>query len=167
MSTRSGQTPLEAHEVLARYWDGGTFPVPVARIANAMGARVELSNEIEDSGVVQRLDDGFLIEVKAGEPVYRRRFTIAHEIGHIALGHLRTGQPLFRDANFNRPRDYREIAANRFAAALLMPAKYVRLAWGKIPYRQLAEAFGVAEQTMLYRLVQLEIIDARHVRRSA
>jgi Zn-dependent peptidase ImmA (M78 family) len=152
---------MEASEVLARFWDGKTFPVPVVRIANAMGARVVSSDDIKDSGVVQMTDDGrFKISVKAGEPKFRQRFTIAHEMGHIALGHLREGQPLFRDANFNRPRDYRERAANRFAAALLMPAEYIRLAWGKMPFHELAQCFGVSSQTLLYRLDQLGIIDA-------
>jgi Zn-dependent peptidase ImmA (M78 family) len=152
---------MEASEVLARFWDGRTFPVPVVRIAGAMNARVVSSDEIEDSGGVQMMNDGhFEIVVKAGEPNFRKRFTIAHEIGHIALGHLREGQTLFRDASFNRPRDYRERAANRFAAALLMPAEYIRLAWGKMPFQQLAQCFGVSSQTLLYRLNQLGIIDA-------
>jgi hypothetical protein len=149
---------MDAKETLRLYWDGKTFPVPVVRIANAMGARVVSSLDMTDSGQVERIGEGYKITVREGEPDYRRRFTIAHELGHIALGHLGSA-PLFRDSHFNRPRNYREQAANRFAAAFLMPAEFVELAWGKIGYRKIAEYFGVSVQTLVYRLVQLGIVD--------
>jgi Zn-dependent peptidase ImmA (M78 family) len=150
---------MNAKETLERHWDGKTLPVPVVRIANAMGARVVSSRNMEDSGWVERVGEEFKIAVREDDPPHRKRFTIAHEIGHIALGHLREGLTLFRDRDFNRPRDYRERAANRFAAEILMPAQYIDLAWGRIPFRQIASCFGVSNQTLLYRLERLGIID--------
>ncbi|MCM1275558.1 MAG: ImmA/IrrE family metallo-endopeptidase, partial [Lachnospiraceae bacterium] len=47
----------------------------------------------------------------------RRRFTIAHELGHCVLGHVRSGR---------LPNGGEEREADRFAAALLAPAAVLR-----------------------------------------
>lgn len=50
----------------------------------------------------------------------RARFTVAHEIGHLVLGHVEIGLPLHR-TNLGSV-DPRERAANQFATRLLAPA---------------------------------------------
>lgn len=67
------------------------------------------------------------IRINKYEPLVRQRFTIAHEIGHILLGHEGIS---FRDPNYQMYNDLimraKEANANSFAAELLMPKTLVR-----------------------------------------
>ena len=66
------------------------------------------------------------IIVNQFEPEFRQRFTIAHEIGHIILGHkgksYRTADMTKYKSTIDR---MNEVAANNFAADLIMPKKLV------------------------------------------
>ena len=66
------------------------------------------------------------IIVNQFEPEFRQRFTIAHEIGHIILGHkgksYRTADMTKYKSTIDR---MNEVAANNFAADLIMPRKLV------------------------------------------
>lgn len=68
-----------------------------------------------------------VIRINMYEPLVRQRFTIAHEIGHILLGHEGVS---FRDPNYQMYNDLimraKEANANSFAAELLMPKTLVR-----------------------------------------
>ena len=63
---------------------------------------------------------------KAHAPV-RRRFTVAHELGHLLLHHYRVPHAdrgfKFRDALSSTGTAFEEIEANQFAAELLMPRR--------------------------------------------
>ena len=56
-----------------------------------------------------------------------------------------------------------ELAADYFAACLLMPKRLVKRLWGEGVQRttDLANAFGVSEVAMRYRLEQLGLVDRR------
>jgi hypothetical protein len=71
----------------------------------------------------------------------RRRFTLAHELGHHLLGHV--GQPCTPESIHGSPKDSHEIAANKFAATLLMPAKLFRSDIAQV-HAQFAEISSVA-----------------------
>ena len=104
------------------------LPVDVLEICRRMGIRVrEYGDELAHRG------DGFsyiargkaCIYVRRGQSWQRCRFTIAHELGHILLGHVKrfelvNREPLSED-------DPIEQAANGFAARLLAP---VCVLWG-------------------------------------
>lgn len=68
-----------------------------------------------------------IILVNQLEPLVRQRFTIAHEIGHILLGHEGIS---YRDPNYQKYNDLikraNEANANSFAAELLMPEILLR-----------------------------------------
>lgn len=95
----------------------------------------------------------------------RRRFTIAHELGHWYLHHMRNGI----ESRYCRSGEVGinvttsrapEREANQFAGALLMPeplvrAKAVRL---RCNVALLARAFGVSEPAMRVRLIQLDLL---------
>lgn len=70
-----------------------------------------------------------VIRINMYEPLVRQRFTIAHEIGHILLGH---GGISYRDTSYTIYKDLiermNEISANTFAAELLMPERLLRKA---------------------------------------
>jgi len=152
-----------ATETLDTYWDG-KLPVDVKKIASSMGIRVVPSTGISESGVIQISNGSPVIKYNTTEASVRQRFTIAHEIGHFALGHLEGASKMFRDpaSNFssgaNKPE---EREANVFAARLLMPAKVVRYAVNEKKIRsieRLAEIFGVSQVAMKYRLINLGIL---------
>jgi predicted transcriptional regulator len=100
------------------------------------------------------------IWVRRDEPLRRRRFSIAHEVGHHVL-HAGTQAVYCRTADVAPPPDDSarlvEHEANLFAAELLMPAALVREAAerrGPDPYTLAAE-FDVSDVAMGFRLVTL------------
>lgn len=167
-----------------------SVPVPVEQIAKFVDAQLRYAAFEDDlSGLLYRegSEDGggvaTVIGVNVSHPPRRRRFTIAHEIGHLMLNHLNEAEfdPLHIDRKFPcLPRNGKsaqgvnqlEIEANGFAAALLMPAKQLREDFKK--YRAdsiecfdyeddelasaLANRYNVSLQAMVIRLTRLGLI---------
>jgi Zn-dependent peptidase ImmA (M78 family) len=123
----------KAEEILQRtsaLW----VPVPVDRVALGLNLRVEPAELGDDVSGVLVIEHGIgTIGYNATHPHVRQRFSVAHEIGHFVLHG--TQRQLFIDkrytAVYRRDRrsstgDHRrEVEANRFAAALLMPESLV------------------------------------------
>jgi len=105
------------------------------------------------------LGEGFAIEVRGGGNERRRRFTIAHEIGHFVL---HDGRPLYeRGGPVNEASRRLEREADAFAAELLMPEHLVRqaaLEEGADPHL-LADRFEVSVQAMSIRLRRLGLAE--------
>lgn len=154
-----------AANLLDKYWDG-LLPVNVRAIAASMGITISDRPNMPESGAIQMTGPNqCVIECNANESVVRQRFTIAHEIGHFALGHLNNGSgKQFRDppSNFSSgSASVLEREANSFAAKLLMPEKVVRFAVNQRGYRslsRLATLFNVSEVAMKYRLLNLGML---------
>lgn len=151
-----------AADLLRKHWAGKQAPIDPAAIAAAEGIRL-LPLDAESAATASgwyKLDEGRpTILFNAGEAATRRRFTIAHELGHYALGH--GPRPRDSAAAFNLlNHDRVETEANRFAAELLMPAAQVRsmLDSGVVALSALANAFGVSEVAMKFRLMNLGFI---------
>lgn len=145
--------------VLSEYWDGN-LPVRPDLIARRQGIIVSQA-PMRSSGLVHRRSDGQVeIIVNDSESSIRNRFTIAHELGHYNLGHLKD-QPLWRDdldSYSTASRDPKERAANDFAARLLMPPDAIRYALQHGKARtvdELRRLFGVSEVAMRFRLKNL------------
>ena len=121
-----------------------------------------LSAETPLSGVL--IPDRWEIWVRRDEPAPRRRFTVAHEVGHHLL-HADGATVLCRPADVEAAEGEeraREREANRFAAELLMPERLVRAqanAHGPDPIA-LAPRFGVSDVAMGFRLVTLGYLAA-------
>ncbi len=147
-----------ASDVLKAHWDG-LLPVDPLAIARAMGIRVERS-ALDHSGHYSFNNGEPLIQFNGDEPVVRQRFTLAHEIGHHVHGDL--DAPRDTSEQFNaKARDPREVAANRFAAALLMPEALVRhmvLEQRVTDLFALAKAFGVSTAAMEFRLKHIGLL---------
>jgi hypothetical protein len=113
--------------------------------------------------------------VSAADPLPRRRFTAAHELGHFVLHRATMGRFLadtdatLREADGDVT-DLMEREANRFAAELLMPAEVCRARAaelrekhrccprGVLVYR-LASELLVSREALRYRLQALEVGD--------
>jgi hypothetical protein len=145
---------------------GAELPVPVERIAdNLLGLSVAESDELAVSGLLlPRQREIWLNAAEARESPGRRRFTIAHELGHWICQCL-GGR---REAIYCRPRDLATSAsralereANVFAAELLMPEPLVRR---EFPHAassaELANWFGVSAEAMGWRLYSFGLGEA-------
>lgn len=149
-----------ANDVLQAHWDG-RLPVNPQSIAEAMGIEVKSLTPFDqenwrpnESGHYSYRDGKPLITYNSTDASVRQRFTIAHEIGHHVHGDL--DAPRDTTEQFSaRTRDPKEVAANRFAAALLMPAalvKHLVLEQRITDLARLARAFGVSTAAMEFRL---------------
>ena len=119
----------EAQALLENHWDG-ELPVRLKAFSRALGVqafRADLGDEI--SGVVSKsASEPPRIVVNQTESAPRRRFTLAHELGHVveraSIAH--DDEYSFRD--MRKPGDYdlHEFFADEFAGALLMPEEEMR-----------------------------------------
>lgn len=104
------------------------------------------------------------IYVNASEVPVRRRFTLAHELGHWICQHLEGHTaPVYCRAEDTAPNAARalEREANVFAAELLMPEQLVRREWGMVSTAgELADRFGVSGVAMQWRLYSFDLADA-------
>ncbi len=104
-------------------------------LLDRLGLQIELwPLPDECSGVSIKINGKRYVALNAGHSIRRRRFTLAHEIGHFYCG----------------PEEWR---ADRFAAALLMPADVIKVlvAKGKDRYK-IADALGVSVDAVTVRL---------------
>ncbi len=146
-------------------------PVPVEQLAERMGALVRyVPFDGQMSGLLHRSEDGnrAVIGVNSRHPTVRQRFSIAHELGHLAL-HEPAFQidehafVSFRNSKSSSASDPHEIEANQFAAALLMPEALLRVCLDQLgenpdveeSIRRLAQRFDVSTQAMTIRLTSL------------
>lgn len=145
-------------------------PTPVEKIAKALGAQVRFAPfDDELSGMIHVKDGVPIIGVNSLHHPNRQRFTIAHELGHLALHremitssvHVDKNFPaLMRDSKSSTGTEQIEIQANQFAAELLMPRALIEQALdGKQfdidndgPIEALAKKFRVSKQALEYRI---------------
>ena len=76
-------------------------PVPPDSVARAAGVRVVMDSlSAELAGLLRVLDGAPTIVVNSSHGEMRRRFTIAHELGHLSLHGGREGSQMFVDRDF-------------------------------------------------------------------
>jgi len=119
----------------ALYRDAGIanrVPAPLDEIAKFLGYAVYgfiVTPENENvSGAV--LYETNTILINPNESTKRRRFTLAHEIGHIVLNHGNNARTIDMRNDILAPaKESKEWDANEFAAELLMPAEEFKQIW--------------------------------------
>lgn len=143
-------------------------PVDPSNIARKLGVIVlQWRFPEEISGVLAYYGDHATIGVNSAHAAVRQRFTVAHEIGHFIYDH--EDELILdysgRERGFSFDSDVsgpEEIKANQFAAALLMPSRWVREDFQRygahVPL--LAQRFDVSEQAMWFRLTNLKLVAA-------
>ena len=152
---------LEALEVQAP-------PVPVAKLARNCGARIVRvsGNEDDIDGFLYQEEGDLVIGVNRDQATVRKRFTIAHELGHLLLHkhsrvHVDRGfRVRLRSGLSGEGTDRDEMEANRFAAELLMPIEFLQADLEEREFdladdgqlRALAKRYGVSTQALAIRL---------------
>jgi Zn-dependent peptidase ImmA (M78 family) len=146
-------------------------PVPVEHIPKKLGLILcPLPAEDDISGAIIRKDGRTVIAVNPAHHSNRQRFTIAHELGHYFLHeHLlehvdQNFRVAWRKANAQSGVNWSEVEANRFAAELLIPTKFLMHdldSLDSIDIRTvavLANRYGVSKDAMKFRLTNLGIL---------
>jgi hypothetical protein len=161
-------TDPRAGALLRRYletFDGDDVPVPVESIAeDLLGLQVDESAELNCSGLLVPAERRIWLNAReaAGSPG-RRRFTIAHEVGHWICQVLEgRWRPVFCRAvevptDGGYPPEERE--ANVFAAELLLPESTVRHAFPtNDSVAAMAALFSVSQEAMHWRLYNFGLV---------
>lgn len=134
-------------------------PIDVLKIARSSGLELYYANfaDKDIEGLFDRAERK--ISVKEGSPVNRMNFTIAHELGHYVL-HQNKPNDIFYRNNSLESDQKEEKEANCFAAALLMPRKFVEIFWGAFrDVDDIAKRFCVSRAAAYYRLKNLRLIN--------
>lgn len=150
--------------------------VPVENITKSLGFQLKLEAfEDEFSGCIIRKNKQVIIGVNLTHSENRRRFTIAHEIGHYFLHEGKdtwdTNQSFKVNMRGSQTKnDPQELEANFFAASLLMPANFLAadLEGQRLDIvndrtlDQLAKRYKVSTQALIRRLAYLGHLPATH-----
>lgn len=141
-------------------------PVDLNRVAARLGLDVTEKEFVEEI-------DGFYLRIPGAPPVIainnsytkpisRRRFTLAHEIGHHLLGHrISPSNKLFFFDTSGTRRTMMERACDKFAALLLMPKNLVEQYYQDLSHNSeqriniMADRFGVSAWALKRRLSEL------------
>ncbi len=150
-----------AHAVLNAYGAEHTIPIPIEALCGNHGMRVRQAhfNDQDIAGMIQRgPGKTAVIYVNKTHSVPDQRFTAAHELGH-CLMHLHPHQPGLIERGDIHARDRRnsdqipdEQAANRFAAAVLMPTAVIRECRDLYSPDRLAAFLVVSPESLTIRL---------------
>lgn len=153
-----------AFDVIKRYTL--TAPVDVYGLASSLGVKV-IEAPLPDgrSGQIEKKHGNYVITVNQGHPSVRKRFTIAHELGHFVLHKDLIGEHngifdnrMYRDERFDNHQF--ETEANKFAASILMPSELITelRSQGCNSAANLAVRLDVSQQAMEFRLQNLGLI---------
>ena len=107
-------------------------------------------------GAIWRLSDCWLVHLNSNDTPARQRFTLYHEIFHI-LAHCRA-TTVFKTSGTSKGY-FNELLADRFAAVILLPEKWVREKWAEVKdLGQMAAIFDVPMPVIWFGLKQLRLI---------
>jgi Zn-dependent peptidase ImmA (M78 family)/transcriptional regulator with XRE-family HTH domain len=118
------------------------------------------------SVVDDKLGVGILIN--ASDAPWRRNFDLAHELFHVVTWKVFTHEEVGDGSVKTRPEKY----ADAFASSLLLPEKHLKksideIITGKkiriVDIIELAKDFGVSTEAILWRLVNLKIVNRKSV----
>lgn len=94
-------------------------------------------------------------------PAGRQRFTIAHEVGHLVLGHVAPGGVTTVNREPTPGDDPIERQANQFAARLLAPACVLH-ELGAITPEAIQRACGLSRQAAEFRAARMQELERRN-----
>jgi Zn-dependent peptidase ImmA (M78 family) len=151
------------------------LPLNIEEVVKSMGITVKPFDLGDDVSGLLAIENGkAVIGINQNESRVRRRFTIAHELGHYELH--RDKSNLFVDSQFkiyrgnnsnNTPqKQILEQEANSFAASILMPENLVKTEVKKIAFdlgnedaiKILSKKFDVSSTAMYIRLSNLNLL---------
>ena len=140
------------------------LPIDVAEIAKQLNVRVEV-RELPSSVagfIIKEESEPFpVIYVNSGDGSQRRRFTIAHELGHYIQNRYSEEIAYVdnRDELASTGTDPNERWCNAFAAELLMPESVVKKYWAEgWEFERIQKLLDVSKSALTYRLNSLGLV---------
>lgn len=144
------------------------LPVDLNDICQRLGVRVRRFAEMGGMSDTARRTDGLtyfswrrpVILFNQDKPPARIRFTVAHELGHLVLGHVAPGQRTTVNREPTPADDPIETAANQFAARLLAPACVL---WGLDVHatEEISELCHISQQAAEFRAERMAVLYQR------
>lgn len=135
--------------------------IRVRDIAFAKGAMVVEQKITRAAASIVKVGDRATIRIPPNDTLERKRFSIAHELGHLLMGHVTSIQKACSEADMmNWYQSSQETQANFFASELILPSKLVcsRCDIGDIslkPIMQIAKDFRASLTATAIKFVQL------------
>ena len=165
---RNEKTP---EEVLAKCRIN-TRPISLDKILDHYHIQqVEMPAGDDVFGAIVRQNGRVVIAVNPNQHPNRRRFTIAHELGHFFRHYQDVMEYVdgdfrvhWRDTESSSGVNWEEIEANRFAAALLMPEEMLKVDVNNCrvldadAVQHLATLYKVSRLAMQFRLINLGLL---------
>jgi Zn-dependent peptidase ImmA (M78 family) len=141
-----------------------SIPVDVFRIATDKQVRVSndlVGNSCEE-GLLIPLKGGYRVRLKKNSTESRRRFSLAHELGHTLFYRDSGSGPRHQIGVLNtRERTAEERICNLFASALLMPSQQLRKHLGNLPTDRPSQLLDRLEVTARHFRVSLPALFQR------
>lgn len=139
------------------------LPVSLSEICKDLGISIldnKNANELQpgENGIAVMQNDKWYI-IFDGTDIYgKQRFTIAHELGHILMGHEMKNGYYTRRNNIAKPAD--ETEADIFASRLLAPACVL---WGinAQTAEQISEVCSISHEAAKIRAERMEVLRKR------
>lgn len=129
-------------------------PVDVENLARAMGIDAITKATMIEDGRLEQDSRSAVIYLRDGLPESRRRFTIAHELGHRLLLHPRAPAERYRRRLVG---DSEERLCDEIAAAILLPRQWVMTHFSQAPHtlNTIRRLSGCTNTSMSASLVRL------------
>ncbi len=136
----------EARDVWKKHWDS-KIPVDPKEIINSLGIPLK-EEDLKNMDGASHFDENGLMFImyNKNSSLVRKRFTLAHELGHIVLEHVTIGKSSQHSSNSQ------ETEANSFAGELLVPAADLKefMKTGFKTLVQISERYQVSSQVAYY-----------------
>lgn len=144
-------------------------PIPVEEAAKMAGLLVipyDFPEEISAVLVSGKSEGKELLAIGVNQNHHevRRRFSIAHELGHYILSHddnlfLDFTDPALDHLSHSEAEQVFEQEANEFAAELLMPLEMIKRDYQQNPDpKALAKLYNVSEQALWIQLLKFKLV---------
>ena len=136
------------------------LPISVSKICKNLDIAIKLYEPTDDnSGYSTIIGGKAIIFVSSRDLPERQRFTAAHELGHILLGHVGKYELVNREPSATD--NPIEQAANVFASRLLAPACVL---WGCAVKNaeQIEQLCNISKQSANYRMERMKILYKRN-----
>ena len=153
-----------AEEIRKKYW-GDEIPVDVYSICKKIGIEVRVKDLSilerkfgrKISGLIYVENNDKIIFVNSNDILARRRFTVAHELGHY-ICHMNSDEKDKVIISYRGLRNNEEREADKFAAELLMPEDNLLKIHNSVPFptiSYLSKIFDVSAAAMKFRLKEM------------
>jgi hypothetical protein len=134
-------------------------PLPETAISTLPLLQVERFSSLPVSGAAHWGKGRWMIVLNSNEPLYRQRFTLAHEFKHVLDAPFdKVIYPSIRGLEHDV---IAERVADFFAACLLMPKSWLKRSWREVSNDPavLARLFGVSQAAMKVRLESIGLVE--------